>query len=93
VWNEDRKYHQTTKDEDFGTAKSISPEEFERFLGTHSPVARWREAHCDLAGTENDVVKSVRKKIEGLLHVAGVEPGKEILRGGVAIVLLMVKKI
>jgi trans-aconitate 3-methyltransferase len=64
----------------------------EKVLGTASPVTRWREAHPNLVGTERDVVRMVRREIESLLHEAGVEKGKEILKGGVAGVLLMVKK-
>lgn len=64
----------------------------EKLLGTASPVTRWREANPDLAGTENDVIRRMRREIERLLHEAGVEKGKELIRGGEAGVLLMVKK-
>lgn len=64
----------------------------EKVLGTTSPVIRWREAHPELAGTERDCVRVMRREIEQLLHEAGVEPGQERLQGGVTGVLLMVKK-
>lgn len=64
----------------------------EKLLGTASPVTRWREANPDLAGTEDDVVRRMRREVERLLHEAGVEKGKERIRGGEAGVLLMVKK-
>lgn len=64
----------------------------EKILGTGSPVTRWREAYPELAGTEDDVVRRMRREIERLLHEAGVEKGKEVIRGGEAGVLLMVKK-
>ncbi|KAG6363861.1 hypothetical protein INS49_008964 [Diaporthe citri] len=64
----------------------------EKLLGTASPVTRWREAHPELAGTENDVVRRMRREVERLLHEAGVEKGKELIRGGEAGVLLMVMK-
>lgn len=64
----------------------------EMVLGTTSPVARWREAHPDAVGTERDVVRIMRREIERILHEAGVEKGKEILKGGVAGVLLVVKR-
>jgi trans-aconitate 3-methyltransferase len=67
-------------------------EALEKVLGTASPVTRWREAHPDAVGTERDVVRMMRREIERLLHEAGVERGKEVVRGGVAGVLLMVKK-
>ncbi|KAI2641385.1 S-adenosyl-L-methionine-dependent methyltransferase [Hypomontagnella submonticulosa] len=64
----------------------------EKRLGTGSPVTRWREAHPDAVGTERDVVRVLRRKIERLLHEAGVEEGKEVVTGGVESVLLMIKK-
>jgi len=64
----------------------------ERVLGTMSPVQRWREAHPDAVGTERDVVKIMRREIERLLHEAGVEEGKEVVKGSLRGVLLMVKK-
>ncbi|KAI3401502.1 hypothetical protein diail_10936 [Diaporthe ilicicola] len=64
----------------------------EKMLGTASPVTRWRQAHPELAGTEDDVVRRIRREVERLLHEAGVEKGKELIRGGEAGVLLMVKK-
>lgn len=64
----------------------------EKMLGTASPVTRWREANPELAGTEDDVIRRMRREVERLLHEAGVEKGKEVIRGGEAGVLLMVKK-
>ncbi|KAK6845869.1 hypothetical protein PG990_007676 [Apiospora arundinis] len=64
----------------------------EKVMATVSPVQRWREAHPDLAGTEKDVIKMMRRDIEKLLHDAGVEKGKEQLKVGVAAALVMVKK-
>lgn len=92
------------EEEGDGTGSSLPVEDFfegphvmdldrvEMALGTMSPVTRWREAHPDLAGTERDVVKIMRREFERLLHEAGVEPGKEVVRAGMAGVLLMVKK-
>lgn len=67
-------------------------ETLEKLLGTASPVTRWREAHPELVGTEEDVIRRMRRTVERLLHEAGVEKGKEVIRGGEAGVLLMVKK-
>lgn len=64
----------------------------EKMLGTASPVTRWREAHPEAAGTEKDVIRKMRREVEKLLHEAGVEKGKETVRGDKAGVLLMVKK-
>ena len=65
---------------------------FEKMMGTGSAVTRWREAHPDAVGTEKDVIKMLRREIENLLHEAGVEPGKEKVKGAVLGVLLLVKK-
>jgi SAM-dependent methyltransferase len=64
----------------------------ENMLGTASPVTRWREAHPEDVGTERDVVRILRRDIEKLFREAGVEQGKELIQGGVAGVLLMVKR-
>lgn len=61
-------------------------------FATASPVTRWRQAHPDKVGTEDDVVRKIRRVIEKLLHEAGVEEGKELVRSGVSGVLLVVKK-
>ena len=65
---------------------------FEKMMGTGSPVTRWREAHPDAVGTERDVVRMLRREIERLLHEAGVEKGKETVKGAMQGVLLVVKK-
>ncbi|RYP73396.1 hypothetical protein DL771_003664 [Monosporascus sp. 5C6A] len=56
----------------------------EMVLGTTSPVVRLREDHPEMAGTERDLVRILRREIEGVLHQAGVDRGKELIRGGVA---------
>lgn len=75
-----------------GGEQEVDLDTLEKVLGTASPVSRWREAHPDAVGTEDDVVRIIRRNIERVLHEAGVENGKEVLKGGVAAVLLMVKK-
>ncbi|KAH8904894.1 S-adenosyl-L-methionine-dependent methyltransferase [Coniochaeta sp. PMI_546] len=64
----------------------------EKMLGTTSPIARWREAHPEVANTEQDVVRIMRREIEDLFRQAGVEQGKELIQGGVSGVLLLVKR-
>ncbi|EMT67108.1 Trans-aconitate 3-methyltransferase [Fusarium odoratissimum] len=64
----------------------------EMVLGTASPVTRWREAHPEAVGTENDVVRQIRRRIEKILGDAGVEKGKEMLTGDMTGVLLLVRK-
>ncbi|KAF2100189.1 methyltransferase domain-containing protein [Rhizodiscina lignyota] len=75
-----------------GSERMVDMETLEKVLGTASPITRWREAHPDAVGTENDVTRLLRREIEKLLHEAGAEKGKEMVRGSVKGVLLMVKK-
>lgn len=72
--------------------RPIGMEMLERMLATSSPVARWREAHEGDVGTERDVVRVLRRGIERLLREAGVEEGREALRGATPGVVVMVKK-
>ncbi|OCT53921.1 methyltransferase [Cladophialophora carrionii] len=65
---------------------------FESMLGTGSAETRWRQAHPELVGTERDVVRMLRREIERLLHEAGVEKGRERVKGTVYGALLFVKK-
>lgn len=62
-------------------------------LSTVSPVQRWREAHPEAVGTENDAVRILRRRTEKLLREAGVEKGSEKVIAGVDGVLIMVKKL
>ncbi|KAF2101364.1 methyltransferase domain-containing protein [Rhizodiscina lignyota] len=64
----------------------------EKMLGTTGSVARWRKANPDAVGTERDVARIIRRRVEKCFREAGVEAGKELLKGGVAGVLLIVKK-
>lgn len=64
----------------------------EKMFETMSPVVRWREAHPETVGTEDDLVKIYRGTIERLLHEAGVEKGKETIKGALQAVVLVVKK-
>jgi trans-aconitate 3-methyltransferase len=65
---------------------------FEKMMGTGSATTRWRQAHPDAVGTERDVVRMLRREIERLLHEAGVEKGKEKVKGAMQGALLIVKK-
>jgi SAM-dependent methyltransferase len=65
---------------------------YEVMGGTASAVIRWRKAHPDAVGTKDDIVKIMRREVERLLHEAGVEKGKETIKGDVQGVLLVVKK-
>lgn len=75
-----------------GGATTSDLDTVEKLFATMSPIQRWREAHPDTVGTDRDIVKMQRSEIERLLHEAGVEKGKEVIKGTLRGVLLMVKK-
>ncbi|KIW18452.1 hypothetical protein PV08_02740 [Exophiala spinifera] len=87
-WPSDQPFYLPGPKDDEGVSMDI----FEKVLATGSAATRWRQAHPDLVGTENDVLRILRRKIEALLHDAGVKPGQERLRGLFDGVILFVKK-
>ncbi|CAI4215865.1 unnamed protein product [Parascedosporium putredinis] len=78
-------YYETSK-------REAGPAAIEAILATMSPVTRWREAHPEAVGTEEDVVRKMRREMEQALYDGGVEKGKEVIVGGVSAVMLLVKK-
>lgn len=75
-----------------GAAMAVDLDTLEKIQSTMSPIQRWRAAHPDLVDTERDVVRITRREAERLLHEAGVEKGKEIVKGNIKGVLIIVKK-
>lgn len=65
---------------------------FEMVMGTASPVTRWRKANPERVGTEEDVIRILRRDIERVLQEAGVEKGKEFVKGTALGAVLVVKK-
>ncbi|KAK6347417.1 hypothetical protein TWF718_005258 [Orbilia javanica] len=51
----------------------------ETMLGTWSVVVRWREANEEKVGTEEDVIRKMRRGIEKILRGAGVQGGEELV--------------
>ncbi|KAJ6037312.1 hypothetical protein N7540_001591 [Penicillium herquei] len=76
----------------FGITPEVGMDQLEKMVSVGSPVTRWRLANPDAVGTEKDIVKMLRRRIEELLHEAGVEKGKEVVRAASRGALLMVKK-
>jgi SAM-dependent methyltransferase len=70
----------------------VDLEVFEKMMSTGSAVTRWRQAHPELVGTEQDVLRILRREIEAILHKEGVEPGKEKVKGTAQGVLIMFRK-
>lgn len=94
-WNKDRPCSEG--DEFFASQRdpqylAMGLQAAEQMLGTMGTVARWREAHPAMVGTEFDVARMMCKEIERLLHEAGVKQGEEVFKIGVEGVLLIVKK-
>jgi trans-aconitate 3-methyltransferase len=77
-----------------GEDRGISLDMMELLLSTASPVTRWREAHPNTVGTEEDVVRILRRRVEKMLQESGVEKGneQEVLKANMTGVLLLVKK-
>jgi hypothetical protein len=76
----------------FAHQPPMSLDMMEMALGTSSPVTRWRQDHPEAVGTEDDVVRQVRRKIEKILAEAGEEEGKDMVTGDVTGVLLLLRK-
>jgi SAM-dependent methyltransferase len=76
-----------------GQDVAFTTEMFERMWATSSPVTRWRRAHPGAEGTEGDVVRRLRRRVEGLLAEVGVDEGEAVLRGTSAGVVVIVKKV
>lgn len=72
--------------------QTVTLDIMETVLGTGGPILRWREGNPDAVGTEQDVVRRMRREIEASYREVGVEEGKEVMKGGIAGVLLLVKK-
>ncbi|KUJ07797.1 S-adenosyl-L-methionine-dependent methyltransferase [Mollisia scopiformis] len=70
----------------------VDLDRMEKAQATLSPVHRWREANPEKVGTEEDIVRIMRRGVERLLHEAGVEKGKEVVKGSLSGVLIMAKK-
>jgi hypothetical protein len=64
----------------------------EKIWGTMSPVQRWRDEHPEKASTDEDIIKRLVRVIASLLHEAGVEEGKEMIKVVLKSVLMIVKK-
>ncbi|KAJ4307478.1 hypothetical protein N0V84_012703 [Fusarium piperis] len=76
----------------FAKKQPLPPALIELMLGTASPVTRWREAHPEAVGTEQDVLRIMRRKLEKILHDSGVEKGAELVHGDMEGALLLVRK-
>lgn len=76
----------------FAFNPALGLDQVEKMLASGSPVTRWRLANPDAVGTEKDVVRMFRRRIEELMHEAGVEEGNEVLQATSRGALLMVKK-
>lgn len=60
----------------------VTIERMQKILGTSSMVTRWREAHPQLAGTEQDVVVDLAREMKEVLG------GEELVIGQSCVLLL-----
>ena len=81
-----------TGEQFYGGVPDMDLATFEKAIATGSPVTRWRQAHPELVGTDQDVVKIASAKMARLLHEAGVKPGEELIRPALNGALLILKK-
>ncbi|KAK0702229.1 S-adenosyl-L-methionine-dependent methyltransferase [Lasiosphaeris hirsuta] len=79
-------------DQFYAVQQPATLDALEKVVGTTSAVIRWREAHPSAVGTSYDVVTIMRTEIEQAFREVGVEPGNQVLEGGVSGVLLMLKR-
>jgi hypothetical protein len=77
----------TNGDSFFSFSDEMTLDELETGLGTASMVTRWRKAHPDLVGTENDCVEQTMTKVRSALGVGDEENPKMTVGSGVAILL------
>jgi len=74
----------------FAGIQAMSLKTYERVMSTASPVSRLRTDRPSAAGTEQDVVRILRRRLERILCDAGLNPDEE-MKGDVQGVMLMVK--
>ncbi|KAF3178669.1 hypothetical protein TWF788_007399 [Orbilia oligospora] len=72
--------------------KPQSLDSIEMMLGTWSAVVRWREANKEKVKTEEDVVRKMRRGVEGVLRGVGVGKGEELVWEGVEGALLLCRR-
>lgn len=82
-WDRDGKL--SSPDHFFLGEETVSIEAAKKRLGTASAVTRWREAHPQLAGREQDVVEKMAREMRELL-------GEDEIVFGRSCVLLLFKK-
>ncbi|PYH92364.1 S-adenosyl-L-methionine-dependent methyltransferase [Aspergillus ellipticus CBS 707.79] len=71
----------------------VDLDRYETIMDTASMVTRWREAHPEKVGTEEDYVRRCRRTIERLLNEAGVEKGQEKIKGVMQGAMLILKRV
>ncbi|CAK7228647.1 hypothetical protein SBRCBS47491_006978 [Sporothrix bragantina] len=70
----------------------VNMDVLEKVMSTSSPYTRWCEAYPDDVNTENDILRKLRRKVEGILQADGVAPGDERVRGVALGAVLIAKK-
>lgn len=71
----------------FGGSQKITFQQVEKILSTGSSIIRWREAHPELVGTEDDLVSVLFRRVKEMLP----ERMESVEVGGGTVILLFKK--
>jgi trans-aconitate 3-methyltransferase len=90
-WNRDGKLEPGEADFFLGR-ENMTVDLLVKGLATSSSVTRWREANPEKAGTDEDCVKIMGRRMKEALKEVGADENG-VFKGGVASALLMVKRV
>ncbi|SPO06529.1 uncharacterized protein DNG_09219 [Cephalotrichum gorgonifer] len=76
-WNRNREYKEG--EGNLGLGAEVTAEGLEELMGTNSSVTRWREAHPDKVGTDDDLLRAMRTRVEDLLAEGDVRSNEKTL--------------
>ena len=91
-WNTGDQGQDTPLEKFYAASSPPNLDALEQVFGTMSPVTRWRQAHPEAVGTEQDVVRVMKREMQKVLKDAGITNESDGLKGSVDGVLLLVKK-
>ncbi|KAF2086190.1 hypothetical protein K490DRAFT_74722 [Saccharata proteae CBS 121410] len=86
IWNRNNQLDGPDGTDFFGGSMVLTEKQILAVLSTSSMVTRWREAHPDLAGTDEDVVKVLIRDFKGL-------GGADGIRTASGLVVLLFKRV
>lgn len=90
-WNRDGRL-EPGEDDFFGGSDPVSLEQLMGALGTSSMITRWRQAHPQIVGTEEDCVAMTMRAVAEAMGANIEDPGalsQVMIRAGTATTLLL----